>query len=127
MFCKNCGKEIEDGVKFCPECGQQLDGEVRTKQVVIVKKEREPKSQFVAIVLCLLFGLVGFHDFYLGKNGAGVLKILILLLLGWVGFGFIIVGLWCIMDFIIILCRGFEALYTNEEYYKKYPEKKENL
>ena len=21
MFCKNCGKEIEDAVKFCPECG----------------------------------------------------------------------------------------------------------
>lgn len=21
MFCKNCGKEIADGVKFCPECG----------------------------------------------------------------------------------------------------------
>ena len=21
MFCKNCGKQIEDGVKFCPECG----------------------------------------------------------------------------------------------------------
>lgn len=21
MFCKNCGKEIEDGVNFCPECG----------------------------------------------------------------------------------------------------------
>ena len=21
MLCKNCGKEIADGVKFCPECG----------------------------------------------------------------------------------------------------------
>lgn len=21
MFCKNCGKEIEDDAKFCPECG----------------------------------------------------------------------------------------------------------
>lgn len=21
MFCKNCGKEIEEDVKFCPECG----------------------------------------------------------------------------------------------------------
>lgn len=23
MFCKNCGKEIKEGVKFCPECGQR--------------------------------------------------------------------------------------------------------
>ena len=21
MFCQNCGKEINDGIKFCPECG----------------------------------------------------------------------------------------------------------
>ncbi len=21
MFCKNCGKEIPDNIKFCPECG----------------------------------------------------------------------------------------------------------
>ena len=127
MFCKNCGKEIEEGAKFCPACGQQLDGEIQPQKVVIVKKEREPKSQFVAIVLCLIFGLVGFHDFYLGKNGAGVLKILILLLLSWIYIGWIINIIWCIMDFIVILCRGFEALYTNEEYYKKYPDKKENV
>lgn len=25
MFCKNCGKEIEDGSKFCPECGALQD------------------------------------------------------------------------------------------------------
>lgn len=25
MFCKNCGKEIEDGTKFCPKCGAACD------------------------------------------------------------------------------------------------------
>ena len=25
MFCKNCGKEIEDGTKFCPQCGTLQD------------------------------------------------------------------------------------------------------
>ena len=26
MFCKNCGKEIPDGVKFCTNCGATVDG-----------------------------------------------------------------------------------------------------
>ncbi|AQQ72366.1 putative membrane protein [Limihaloglobus sulfuriphilus] len=26
MFCKNCGKQIEDGSKFCPECGESQYG-----------------------------------------------------------------------------------------------------
>jgi uncharacterized membrane protein YvbJ len=26
MFCKNCGKQIEDGSKFCPECGMAQYG-----------------------------------------------------------------------------------------------------
>ena len=25
MFCKNCGKQFEDGTKFCPECGTAQD------------------------------------------------------------------------------------------------------
>ncbi len=25
MFCKNCGKEIEDDVKFCPACGTSVE------------------------------------------------------------------------------------------------------
>lgn len=29
MYCTNCGKEIEDHVKFCPECGCSMDGSVR--------------------------------------------------------------------------------------------------
>ena len=26
MFCVNCGKEIQDGVAFCPECGTTQQG-----------------------------------------------------------------------------------------------------
>lgn len=26
MFCQNCGKEIPDGTKFCPECGLNPEG-----------------------------------------------------------------------------------------------------
>ena len=26
MFCSNCGKEIKDGARFCPECGAAQQG-----------------------------------------------------------------------------------------------------
>lgn len=25
MFCSNCGKKIDDNIKFCPDCGQQVE------------------------------------------------------------------------------------------------------
>ena len=25
MICKNCGKEISDNAKFCPECGEKMN------------------------------------------------------------------------------------------------------
>ena len=25
MFCKNCGKEVADGLKFCPACGGAME------------------------------------------------------------------------------------------------------
>ena len=30
MYCNNCGKEIADGSKFCPECGQKMGGPINT-------------------------------------------------------------------------------------------------
>lgn len=32
MFCKNCGKEMANGSKFCGECGAQLIGEAQKKE-----------------------------------------------------------------------------------------------
>lgn len=121
MFCQKCGKEIADGAQFCQYCGQQVNGAIQQQpqQVIIVKKEREPKSQFVAIFLCIFLGMIGIHDFYLGKNIAGVLKILVLLLLGWLYIGLIINIFWCIFDFIAILCKGFKALQDNDEEIEK--------
>lgn len=118
MYCQHCGKEIEDNARFCQYCGQEV-GQTPKKEVVqqtiIIKKEREPKSQFIAIILCLFLGMIGIHDFYLERNAAGVAKLLIMLLLGWIVIGIIINSIWCLIDFVLILCKGFEALMPNEE------------
>lgn len=28
MFCKNCGKQIAEGIRFCPECGKETGAPV---------------------------------------------------------------------------------------------------
>lgn len=101
MFCKKCGKEIPDDAQFCQFCGQSLNEKIQTSQ-------SEPKSQGIALILCLLLGMVGIHDFYLERNGAGIAKLLIIIFLGWCAVGLIINFIWCIIDFLIILVKGYK-------------------
>lgn len=41
MLCKNCGKEIDDGSKFCAECGERIETETvkDTAEETVVKNE----------------------------------------------------------------------------------------
>lgn len=39
MFCKNCGKEIEENVKFCPYCGTQITIESHSDEKIVDTKE----------------------------------------------------------------------------------------
>ncbi len=38
MFCKNCGKEISDGAKFCKYCGNQI-------QHIVLQEKEKPKKK----------------------------------------------------------------------------------
>ena len=53
MFCENCGKELIEGSKFCPNCGAE-DGEVKPK-AVNVKDLNTPKNKrmFKITAICL--------------------------------------------------------------------------
>lgn len=118
MFCKHCGKEIADKAVICVNCG------CATGYV-----ERQPKSQAVAFILCLLLGLVGAHDLYMEHPWHCIVKILILLLLGWIGAGFLIVGIWVIMDLFGIILKNDPCFYfANElaEIERKENERKES-
>jgi len=55
------------------------------------------KSRLVAALLCALLGVFGVHRFYVGKIGTGVLML--------VTFGGL--GIWCVVDLILILVGSF--------------------
>ena len=103
MYCKNCGKQIEDGTKFCPECGADQGGTTVTQQPVInIFNETKPggsdKNKWIAFLLCFFLGGIGAHRFYVGKIGTGILW---LCTLGLLGFG-------ALVDLIVILCGNFK-------------------
>ncbi len=50
-----------------------------------------------AFLLCFLFGVLGFHRFYVGKFGTGILQ---LFTLGGL-------GIWALIDFIMIIVGAF--------------------
>lgn len=56
------------------------------------------KNRAVALILCLLFGYLGFHRFYVDKLGTGLL-----MLLTFGGF-----GLWYFIDLILITIGFFK-------------------
>lgn len=64
MFCKNCGKEIEDNVKFCSYCGYNFQIETTTNKIINTDKEDKLKVAStlnvvsLIITLCLSFLLI---------------------------------------------------------------------
>jgi TM2 domain-containing membrane protein YozV len=92
MYCKNCGKEVEDGKDLCANCAP-------AENVVVeeVKKEEEKqeqkqentsnqennfnaKSKLAAGLFGIFLGGFGIHNFYLGFTGKAVAQLLMTVL-----------------------------------------------
>ena len=74
---------------------EMLDEAIR--RMVYEKPPNSRKSRWIALVLCVIFGWLGIHRFYVGKIGTGVL---FLFTFGFFGFG-------AIVDAITILFGHF--------------------
>lgn len=97
MFCKNCGKEIDDNAVVCIGCGCATG---------VNQVQTSGKSFVAALLLCLFFGGIGVHRFYVGKNGTGLTMLLLTLLT--LGFGAVITGPWALIDLIMIITGSFK-------------------
>lgn len=59
MYCKNCGKKVEEGGKFCEYCGYELIK--RAEEATIVKEKKEDnESMNEKILRNLIIYIVGF-------------------------------------------------------------------
>ena len=74
MYCRNCGNDIEDHMKFCPKCGVKIiidkDYQARDSYYYV-----SAQSRTIAMILCSLgfIGFAGFHRFYVGNWKSGTL------------------------------------------------------
>lgn len=89
VFCRGCGKEIHNTAHTCPSCG--------APQNTPANLEGSEKRILPALLLCLIFGWLGVHRFYVGKIGTGILQILTLGGL----------GIWVTVDLILIVIGKF--------------------
>lgn len=117
-FCRECGAKIAKKAVVCPKCGCSTEDRTATPppqaqpQIVIQNSNQnqnvhapamgygKPKNKWVALLLCIFFGLIGAHKFYEGKIGMGILYI----------FTGGIFGIGLIVDF-------FKLLFSHNPYY----------
>lgn len=132
IFCSNCGEKISRDAIVCPHCGVGTE-KYRTDQAAAKKQEpiqiintnnvtstntnvntntntnvgagrRPRKSKMTALLLCIFFGYLGVHRFYVGKTGTGILYLLT--------FGLCCIG-W-IVDIAMIITGSFRDQYGNK-------------
>lgn len=91
-FCHNCGQPVNPGAAFCTSCGYAAN----TAPVGAASVNGQ-KSKLVAVLLAFFLGGIGIHDFYLGYNKNGIIKIVLTVCTGFGG------GIWALVDFIRLL------------------------
>lgn len=112
VSCMECGREVSDKATACIGCGAPVTANTGSLYSQALNNSRPPqiaqqtqviktaKSRGVFIILGLLFGYLGLHNFYAGYHGRGVAQLLITLFFGWLIIGLVITFLWAIIDLI---------------------------
>ena len=83
MFCKQCGKPIEDGEELCAECKAAANANNNTtysapnQNFNTNNSNSNPngKSKIAAGLLGIFLGSLGVHNFYLGYTGKAIAQL----------------------------------------------------
>ena len=124
MFCRNCGNEVDDNAVACMKCGHNpkvgsthcpnCGVTVEPGQIVCVKcggslaaagasvqlGDVSTKDKTVYLILAILLGSLGIHNFYAGYAAKGVIQLLATLLS--CGFLSLFVWIWAIVEGVTV-------------------------
>ena len=127
MYCRNCGEAMNDnqaiclkcgvatgtGNQFCANCGKSVDpnAAVCLSCGVAIKKKGSSavsgdylggKDKVTMALICFFLGGLGIHNFMMGENKKGIVKIVLSLCFG-------IGAILALIDFIRILTDKYEV------------------
>ena len=131
--CPYCGEKILQKAKKCKYCGEMLDPVMREMEnlkrrndtiPIIVNnnnnnnnisqfRETAPvstKSRLTYILLALLLGMIGIHNFYAGYNGRGTAQLLLTIFTGWLLLPLIPIMIWNIVEVCVVNRDGDHEL-----------------
>ena len=110
MFCKQCGKPIDDGEELCEDCKKVINNETTTTPEPETEENTSSqnttanpnaKSKLAAALFGIFLGTFGVHNFYLGYNGKAIAQLLITILsCGALAF---VSAIWGLIEGILIL------------------------
>ncbi len=96
MYCKYCGKKINENEEICSECSKNINNTVNNY---------EQKSKLIAGLLGIFLGSLGIHNFYLGYNNKAVAQLLITIIGSFItcGTAAVATAIWGFIEGILIL------------------------
>jgi TM2 domain-containing membrane protein YozV len=104
--CPFCSEWILASALKCKHCGEFLVSSMQRSHIGPVTV-RPMKSRSTYILLALFVGgLLGVHNFYAGRFGVAATQLLIMLILGWTGVGFIINFIWVFVELFAVTTDG---------------------
>lgn len=75
MFCRNCGKEMNETQKFCPFCGQKVGGDTAypssngyPQTAAVVNKRKSKTGLIVGVVAAVIVLIVAIGIFIVGNS-----------------------------------------------------------
>lgn len=125
MYCKNCGRPIDEnaaictccgcakgtGTSYCHNCGQPMAPGasccVSCGAAAAPVADPNAKSKLAAGLLGIFLGAIGVHNFYLGYTGKAVAQVLITVL-SCMTLSFVS-GIWGLIEGILILAGNINV------------------
>src|SRR5262249_52022542 len=104
-FCPQCGTSNWSAATQCNQCKAPSpfqSSQFYAPQQPIHMVVEIPKSRGVYIVLALLLGGLGIHNFYAGRIGPGITQLLLMIFTFWLILPIFAIGLWVLIEVIVV-------------------------
>ena len=101
--CPDCGGQVSSDAIACPHCGRPMRASAAFAAPTQTQHVIMSKTRGAYIILGVLLGVFGVHNFYAGYYGRGAVQLFITLAAGWFyGLGAIFVAIWVIYELFTV-------------------------